>query len=152
MRTGAGASSAAPVMEEDARWASQQWTNEACTRVKKKPTMIGCTIVTRCGRIMMIIIIVKRAIYCPRGRGTLRQQLTILHVLHILHILHILHYIALPWTILHYLAPSCTILHHLTLSCTMLHHVAPCCTMLHHVAPCCTMLHHVAPWCTILQH
>ena len=27
MRTGAGASSAAPVMEEDARWASQQWTN-----------------------------------------------------------------------------------------------------------------------------
>ena len=31
------------------------------------------------------------ALYCPQGSGTLRQQLTILHILHILHILQILH-------------------------------------------------------------
>ena len=46
---------------------------------------------------------VEIAIYGPQGRGTLRQQLTILHVLHILNILH---YIALPWTILDYHALS----------------------------------------------
>ena len=31
---------------------------------------------------------IKIAIYCPQGSGTLRQQLTILHILHILHILY----------------------------------------------------------------
>ena len=30
-------------------------------------------------------------IYRPQGSGTLRQQLTILHILHMLHILHIIH-------------------------------------------------------------
>ena len=34
---------------------------------------------------------IKIAIYCPQGSGTLRQRLTILHILHILFILHILY-------------------------------------------------------------
>ena len=33
----------------------------------------------------------KIVIYCPQGSGTLRQQLTILHMLHMLHILHLLY-------------------------------------------------------------
>ena len=45
----------------------------------------------------------KIAIYCPRGSGTLRQQLLMMHWL---------------CTNLHYLALSCTILHYLALSCT----------------------------------
>ena len=35
--------------------------------------------------------VIKIAIYCPQGSGTLRQRLTILHILHILFILHILY-------------------------------------------------------------
>jgi hypothetical protein len=53
---------------------------------------------------LTVMLVLKLAIYCQQGSGTLRQQLTILHVLHILHILHILHYFALFWTILHYIA------------------------------------------------
>ena len=42
------------------------------------------------------IAYIKMAIYCPLGSGTLRQQLTLLHILHILHIMHILHILHIP--------------------------------------------------------
>ena len=56
---------------------------------------------------------VKNSHILPTGKGTLRQQLTILY------------YLALSCTILHYLELSCTISKYLALSCTILHHIAP---------------------------
>ena len=94
--------------------------------------------------------LIKIAIYCPQGSGTLRQKLTNLYFLALS--CTILHYLALSRTILHYIALSCTILLCLALSYTIMHYLALPCTILHYLALSRTISHYLALSCNFSHY
>ena len=68
------------------------------------------------------ITILKMAIYCPQGSGTLRQQLLTMHG------------IAWYFMVLHGIAWYCIVLHSIVWYCILLHGIAWYCMVLHGIA------------------
>ena len=77
-------------------------------------------------------IMIKMALYCPQGSGTLRQQLLMMHG------------IAWHCNLLHGIACYCMVLHVIAWYCMVLHGIAWFCKVLHGIALYCMVLHGIA--------
>ena len=93
--------------------------------------------------------IIKMALYCPQGSGTLPQQLSMMHG--IVWYCMVLHGIVWYCMVLCGIAWYCMVLHCFAWYCMELHGIAWYCMELHGIAWYCMVLHYLALSCTILH-
>ena len=84
-------------------------------------------------------MMIKMAMYCPQGSGTLRQQLLMMHG------------IAWYYIVLHGIPWYCKVLHGIACYYMVLHGVAWYCMVLHGTAWYCMVLNGIALFCMVLH-